>query len=146
MESKLFGMVDEETLRQWFLILFLFGFFVYKEWPEFWKRIRNKVRHDEQLDQTDRSLSERLDQIESDVKEINEKLNRDYGRINAIESKIERDKHVMRDIKAEQGIIMRALLGALGGLQELGANGATEKAKEEIVEYLNRQAHGGDGQ
>ncbi len=50
----------------------------------------------------------------------------------------------MREIKSEQGIIMRALLASLGGLQELGANGSTEKAKEEIINWLNRQAHDGE--
>lgn len=146
MESKLFGMVDEETLRQWFLILFLFGLFVYKEWPEFWKRIRNKVRHDERLDQTDRSLSERLDQIESDVKEIKEKLTRDYNRMNTLEDRQEKEKKNVQNMMQEQSIIMRALLGTLKGLQELGANGPTKESEEEIVQYLNRQAHGGDGQ
>ena len=142
MESKLFSGVDVKAFLQFLLFLFLAGMFVYREWPGFWERVKHRVQGEEMGS----SLSSRLDRIEADVKEINEKLNRDYGRINAIEAKMEQDKHVMRDIKAEQGIIMRALLGALGGLQELGANGATEKAKEEIVEYLNRQAHGGDGQ
>ena len=142
MESKLFSGVDIKAFLQFLLFLFLAGMFIYREWPGFWERVKHRVQGEEMGS----SLSSRLDRIEADVKEINEKLNRDYGRINAIEAKMEQDKHVMRDIKAEQGIIMRALLGALGGLQELGANGATEKAKEEIVEYLNRQAHGGDGQ
>lgn len=142
MESKLFSGVDVKAFLQFLLFLFLAGMFIYREWPGFWERVKHRVQGEEMGS----SLSSRLDRIEADVKEINEKLNRDYGRINAIEAKMEQDKHVMRDIKAEQGIIMRALLGALGGLQELGANGATEKAKEEIVEYLNRQAHGGDGQ
>lgn len=142
MENKLFSGVDVKAFLQFLLFLFLAGMFIYREWPGFWERVKHRVQGEEMGS----SLSSRLDRIEADVKEINEKLNRDYGRINAIEAKMEQDKHVMRDIKAEQGIIMRALLGALGGLQELGANGATEKAKEEIVEYLNRQAHGGDGQ
>lgn len=52
-----------------------------------------------------------------------------------------KDRRAMREIKAEQGIIMRALLAALNGLQELGANGTTETAREEIIAYLNCQAH-----
>lgn len=143
MESKLFGMVDGEALLQWLLILFLFGLFVYKEWPGFWERIRNKVRHDERLDQTDRSLSERLDQIESDVKEIKEKLTRDYNRMNTLEDRQEKEKKIVQNMMQEQSIIMRALLGTLKGLQELGANGPTKESEEEIVQYLNNQAHGG---
>ena len=122
MESKLFSGVDVKAFLQFLLFLFLAGMFIYREWPGFWERVKHRVQGEEMGS----SLSSRLDRIEADVKEINEKLNRDYGRINAIEAKMEQDKHVMRDIKAEQGIIMRALLGALGGLQELGANGATE--------------------
>ena len=36
---------------------------------------------------------------------------------------------------------MEALMGALGGLQELGANGPTKEAKTKIQDYLNKKAH-----
>ena len=41
----------------------------------------------------------------------------------------------------ELGIIMRALLGVLKGLQEQGSNGPTVEAEKEINDYLNKKAH-----
>ena len=137
MESKLFSVVDAQILCQWLLIAALAGLFIIKEWPGIWDKITKQVNR-EQLPQT---LATRLDHIEAEITEIKEKLTRDYGRINDVESKQEQDHRAMKEIKTEQGIIMRALLGALNGLQELGANGSTETAKEEIVDYLNKQAH-----
>ena len=141
MEGKLFSLVDGQTFLQWLVIFFLVLLFVYKEWPGFWERVKKKA----QGEQMGTSLSSRLDRIESDIQEVMSRLGRDYDRLNAVERKQVSDEHMIKEIKAEQGIIMRALLGALGGLQELGANGSTEKAREEIVDWLNEQAHdGGD--
>lgn len=137
MESQLWSMVDAHILWQWLVIAALVGWILFKEWPNIHDRITRQVNRD-QLPQT---LATRLDHIEAEITEIKEKLNRDYGRINDVESKQEADHKTVREIKTEQGIIMRALLGALNGLQELGANGSTETAKEEIVDYLNKQAH-----
>lgn len=139
-ESKLFSLVDGHLFAQWLLILALVGYFAYKEWPNFWSR----VKHRAQIEESPDKIAERLDRIEASLKEVEAKLGRDYTRINAIELRMEKDRHVMKDIKSEQGIIMRALLGALSGLQELGANGSTEVAREEIISYLNKQAHEGD--
>jgi hypothetical protein len=36
---------------------------------------------------------------------------------------------------------MQAMLGVLGGLQELGANGPTQEATDAIHKYINKQAH-----
>ena len=141
LETKLFSTIDGESLIQWLVILFLVGFFVYKEWPGFWSRVKSRVQGEVRAD----SLSARLDRMEADITEIKERLGRDYNRINEVEARQERDQKVMKDIKKEQGIIMSAMLGVLSGLQELGANGATETSKQEILDYLNEQAHdGGD--
>ena len=134
-------MVDGESLLQWLLILFLVGLFIYKEWPGFWARVKSKAQGELRED----TITVRLDRIEADVAEIKEKLGRDYNRINDVELRQDHDQKAMKDIKKEQAIIMRALLGTLRGLQELGANGPTKEAQAEIVEYLNDQAHdGGD--
>lgn len=140
MESKLLSSVQTETFIQWLVIFAVVGYFIYKEWPGFWNRVKAKA----QGEQATETIASRLDRIEKDVSEIKEKLARDYSRIGLVEEKQERDHKSMNDLKTEQGIIMRALLGALSGLQELGANGSTEKAKEELVDYLNRQAHEGE--
>jgi hypothetical protein len=41
----------------------------------------------------------------------------------------------------EREILMQAMIGVLGGLQELGANGPTKSAKATIQDYINKQAH-----
>lgn len=115
------------------------GFFVYKEWPGFWNRVKGKVQQEQAPD----NLASRLERIEATLTEVEAKQRRDYDRINAMEISLKKDQHVIKEIKTEQGIIMRALLAALSGLQELGANGTTETAREEIIAYLNDQAHDG---
>ena len=122
MESKLWSLVDGQAFVQWLIIFVLVVYFVYKEWPGFWSRIKDQAKREDAPD----AITARLDRIETDIQEIKEKLGRDYDRINVVEERQQEDKRVVREIKSEQGIIMRALLGALSGLQELGANGSTE--------------------
>lgn len=141
MLGKLADLVTSDAVIQWLLILILFGYFVYKEWPDITGRVRGKVKKDLQAEETDRTLTQRLDGIESDVKSINEKLDRDYQRINVLESEMRRAKESQANTSEELEIIMEALMGALGGLQELGANGPTREAKTKIQDYLNRKAH-----
>ena len=143
MEPKLWGLLPGESLLQWLLLLFLLGLFIYREWPGFWERVSRKIQREARIEQADRSLSDRLDQIEADVKEIKEKLGRDYTRMNTLEDQQEKEHKAVQSMIKEQAIIMRALLGTLKGLQELGANGPTKEAQAEIVEYLNNQAHDG---
>lgn len=141
MLGKLADLVTSDAVIQWLLILILFGYFVYKEWPDITGRVRGKVKKDLQAEETDRTLTQRLDGIESDVKSINQKLDRDYQRINVLESEMRRAKESQANTSEELEIIMEALLGALGGLQELGANGPTKEAKTKIQDYLNKKAH-----
>lgn len=141
MLGKLADMVTSDAVIQWLLILILFGYFVYKEWPDITGRVRGKVKKDLQAEETDRTLTQRLDGIESDVKAINQKLDRDYQRINVLESEMRRAKESQANTSEELEIIMEALMGALGGLQELGANGPTKEAKTKIQDYLNKKAH-----
>ena len=50
-------------------------------------------------------------------------------------------QRIAEDSLEERQILMQALLGVLGGLQEIGADGPTKKAEETIRSYLNRKAH-----
>ena len=50
-------------------------------------------------------------------------------------------ERMIADSLEEREILMQAMLGVLGGLQEIGANGPTKKAEEQIRNYLNRKAH-----
>lgn len=141
MLSKLGDLVTSESVLQWLLIALLFGYFLFKEWPDITGRIRGKVKKDLQAEETDRTLEQRLDGIEADVKSIKEKLDRDYQRINRIEIDVKQYKANQESTSEELELIMEALMGALGGLQELGANGPTKEAKTKIQDYLNRKAH-----
>ena len=141
MVGKLSDLVTGESVAVWLLIAFLVGYFIYKEWPEFKKRVSKGAVREQHEEETDRTVADRLDVIEKDVKEINGKLDRDYQRINRLEVQIEKTKNVQANTSEELVIIMEALLGALGGLQELGANGPTKEAKDKIHAYLNKKAH-----
>lgn len=141
MLGKLGDLVTSESVLQWLLIALLFGYFLFEEWPDITGRIRGKVKKDLQAEETDRTLEQRLDGIEADVKSIKEKLDRDYQRINRIEIDVKQYKANQESTSEELELIMEALMGALGGLQELGANGPTKEAKTKIQDYLNRKAH-----
>lgn len=141
MVSKISDMVTEGQMGYVLLPLFLIGYFIYKEWPDFKKRVSHGAVKEEAEIRNDRSISERLQSIEERLCKIDEKLMRDYNRINRIEIETEKNKHMLAESLEEREVIMKALLGALGGLQELGANGPTKQAEQEIRDYLNQQAH-----
>lgn len=141
MISKIGEMVSGDSLVAWLLIAVIVAYFIYKEWPEFRKRVSAKAVQDQKEETSDKTVEERLERIEADVNEIKLKLNRDYDRINDLVIKQKRYQKMVEDSLEEREIIMEALLGALGGLQELGANGPTREAEGKIRTYLNKQAH-----
>ena len=141
MISKIGEMISGDSLVAWLLIAVIVAYFIYKEWPEFRKRVSAKAVQDQKEETSDKTVEERLERIEADVNEIKLKLNRDYDRINDLVIKQKRYQKMVEDSLEEREIIMEALLGALGGLQELGANGPTREAESKIRTYLNKQAH-----
>lgn len=141
MEHKLMELVSGDQVSTWILIAFLVGYFIYKEWPDFQKRVSGKAVKEEKEAAEDLSVSQRLTAIESDVKQIKEKLDRDYDRLNIIERWKRSMQSIVEDSLEERKILMEALLGVLGGLQEIGANGPTKDAELTIRKYLNRKAH-----
>ena len=66
-----------------------------------------------------------------------------FRSINMIQREAATNRQMLEAEIEEQEIIVRALLGVLGGLQELGANGPTKAAEKEIRYYLCHMAHGG---
>ena len=50
MLGKLADLVTSDAVIQWLLILILFGYFVYKEWPDITGRVRGKVNKDLQAE------------------------------------------------------------------------------------------------
>ena len=141
MTGKLSELVSGEAVAMWLLIAFLVFYFIYKEWPEFKKRMTSGVIKEQKDEQIDKTVDQRLNTIESNIKEIDGKLDRDYQRLNRLDSELEHTRDSQKDMAEELGLIMEALMGALGGLQELGANGPTKEAKNKIQDYLNRKAH-----
>lgn len=141
MVNELSELVTGQSVATWILIAFLVFYFIYKEWPDFRKRVSAESVKETKEAENDRSVGERLDSIEADVKEIKGKLQTDYLRLNQIESRLDRTKDVQGGLMEELEIIMRALLGVLQGLQEQGANGPTKAAEKEIQDYLTRKAH-----
>ena len=129
--------ISADQMITWLIIAFLVGYFIYKEWPEFKRRVSGSAVKEV----TDKTTNERLSAIEADIKEIKEKLANDYARLNNVDSwKSKMDRAIAESLE-EREILMQAMLGVLGGLQELGANGQTEEAMEQIQTYINKQAH-----
>ena len=141
MEHKLMEMVTADQVLTWILIALLVGYFIYKEWPEFKRRVSGGAVAAEKEAAEDKSVCERLSVIEADVRQIKEKLERDYNRLNSIERWRGSMQRMVTDSLEEREIIMQAMLGVLGGLQEIGANGPTKEAEKKIRNYLNKKAH-----
>lgn len=124
-----------------FICILLIAYFCYKEWPDFKKRMSKDDVKEQKSESDEKQILKRLDSIEEDVKDIKEKMNRDFKRLNDVEEETRKQQLRIEESLEERRILMQGLLGALGGLQELGANGPTKAAEKEIREYLNKQAH-----
>ena len=143
MQNKIMELVTGDQVAAWILIAFLVGYFIYKEWPEFSRRVSGEAVEKEKEAAADKSLADRLTAIEEDVRQITSKLDRDYARLNDMERWRKSIQRIAEDSLEERQILMQALLGVLGGLQEIGANGPTKEAEKTIRQYLNRKAHDG---
>lgn len=141
MTKILEGMVSGDALVSWLVIAFLVGYFLYKEWPEFQRRISHRSLEEAH----DRTLSEKVDTIEADVRDIKAKIDRDYHRINDIERELSRHRKDQARDREEMQIIMRGVLAALQGLKEQGCDGTVTETADEISQYLNKKAHEPNG-
>lgn len=139
--DKIADLITAESILQWIIILLIVGYFVYKEWPELKRRITSGVKKEQAEESQAVSVNERLTKIEQRLDAIDGKLNSDYASLRNLENEEARDRRMFKDSLEEREIIMRALLGVIGGLQELGANGPTKDAQSEITMYLAKQAH-----
>lgn len=137
MDKLLQQAITPEQMILWLIMAFLVGYFIYKEWPEFQRRVSGSAVKAEK----DKSVTDRLTAIEADIREIKGKLEHDYIRLNDIDLWKKSVDRVVAESLEEREILMQAMLGVLGGLQELGANGQTEEAIDAIHTYINKQAH-----
>lgn len=144
MEHELMELVTGGQVAVWILIAFLVGYFVYKEWPDFQRRMTGRAVEKERDAAADKTVNARLSAIEDDVRQIKEKLERDFTRLNTMERWKRTITGIAEDSLEERQILMEAMLGVLGGLQEIGANGCTKSAETTIRNYLNRKAHDKD--
>lgn len=134
-------LVTADQMLGWIIIALMVGYFIYKEWPEFRRRISGRAVDDAREAEADRSAAVRMTAIETDIRQIKEKLDRDYGRLNSMERWRWSMQKMAADSLEEREILMQAMLGVLGGLQEIGANGPTKEAEKTIRSYINRKAH-----
>lgn len=141
MQNKIMELVTGDQVAAWILVAFLVGYFVYKEWPDFRRRVSGEAVEKVQEAAADKSVCDRLTAIEEEVRQIKAKLDRDYDRLNDMERWRRTIQRIAEDSLEERQILMQALLGVLGGLQEIGANGPTKEAEKTIRQYLNRKAH-----
>lgn len=141
MEKALQSVVTPDQVVSWLIIGFLVGYFIYKEWPEFKRRVSGTAVNAAKEAVADKSVIDRLTAIEADVKLIKEKLDHDYNRLNDMDRWRGSMQRMVADSLEEREILMRAMLGVLGGLQEIGANGPTKEAESQIRNYLNKKAH-----
>ena len=137
MDKVLQQNVTAEQMITWLIIAFLVSYFVYKEWPEFKRRVSGTAVKEI----SEKSVCDRLTAIEADIRQIKDKLALDYVRLNDMDKWKKSMERVVTESLEEREILMQAMLGVLGGLQELDANGPTEEAKETIQTYINKQAH-----
>ena len=122
--------VTGQDIVTWLVIAVLVLYFFYKEAPEFWKRVSTKAKKDLTAEETNEKM-----------RKIDEKLDKDFQRLNHLEARVEDLRKEQNDSKEESEIMMRAMLGVLKGLQDLGANSITTGSEAEIQQYLNRKAH-----
>lgn len=134
MTNLISSIISSDQLITWLAIAFLILFFIYKEAPDFIKRISDHEIKAKSMEQTDKDTIERLEKIEKRIEVIDKKLNNDWDRLNTVEK-------ATVDSLRERKILMHAMLSVIDGLQQLGANGKTHDAEREINEYLNEQAH-----
>lgn len=138
MVNKLAELVTGEQVAVWLIIAFLVAYFVYKEYPEFKKRITKSVIKEKEDEFSDKTIGERLDAIERKISEMNDKLTRDYDRINVMEKQQKKIERMQKNSLEERGIIMRALLALMESSPD---NDKIMESEREIQDYLVKQSH-----
>lgn len=141
MVNELQTVITGEQVTMWLIIAFLVGYFIYKEYPEFKRRVTKSALTEQKQEVSEKTILERLDAIEEKLKEMDEKLTRDYERINTVEKDQKNVKKMQKNSLEERGIIMRALLALMEGSED---NDKIRESEKEINRYLIEQAHQND--
>lgn len=138
MVNGLQGLVSGEQIAAWLVIAFLVAYFIYKELPEFRKRVSNRAVKEKDAEYSEKTIIERLEAIEKKLKEMDDKLVRDYDRINNMEKEQKEFKKMQRNSLKERELIMKALLAMMKGMPD---NEDVLQSEKEIDAYLLEQSH-----
>ncbi len=135
--DKITDLVSAEAILQWIIIFLLIGYLIYKEYPELKRRIVGGTKKELESENT----AERIAKAEEKINDIEGKLRRDFKCLEELLRDEQEDKRIMQASLEEREITMRALLAIIDGLHQIGANGLTTAAHEELTAYLSKQAH-----
>ncbi|MCC8131521.1 MAG: SGNH/GDSL hydrolase family protein [Oscillospiraceae bacterium] len=130
-----------EAILQWLIIFLLLAYFVYKEYPEFKRRITGGTKKEIEEESRERGVELRLTKVEERLADVEGKLEKDYISLEELLREEQEDQRIMQASLEEREITMRALLAIIDGLHQIGANGPTTAAHEELTAYLSKQAH-----
>lgn len=116
------------------LLLILLAYFIYKEWPEFKRRISGQT-----VEKKD--IESRLKSIEGKIDDLTTKVNRDYARLNALEDDLKGHEKEIRESLEERRLLMTGVLACLKGLKEQGCNGPVTEAISQYESYMISKSH-----
>ena len=139
--DKIAELVTGEAVLQWLVIFLLLAYFVYKEYPEFKRRVTGGAKRELEGESREKEMETRIRKLEERLDSIEKKLLNDYHSLEILMRSEQEDKKLLSASLEEREIIMRALLALIDGVHELGANGPTTAAHDEITAYLTKQAH-----
>jgi hypothetical protein len=151
MMSKIAGEIDGNLFTVILLSIILIAYFVYKEWPEFKKRVSKDAVRNKEEEAEDAGIAKELEAIKKSLNELKESVNevkekqaRDYKRLNTLEVETNRQKIAIADSLKERKLLMKGIMACLDGLEQQGCNHIVPSTKKEIYNYLSETAHADD--
>lgn len=142
------GLADPHKFANVLLYVFLIAYFLYKEWPEFKKRVTKSTVDQKDAEAKDLSVSQRLDALQkamvvaqADIASIKERQARDYQRLNDIEKDNCKQNEAIQDSLKERKLLMKGIMACLDGLEQLNCNHTVPETRNEIYTYLYDTSH-----
>ena len=148
MMGKLGEVVKGDTFVLVLICIIMIAYFVYKEWPEFKKRVTKSTVDQKDAEAKDLSVSQRLDALQkavivaqADIASIKERQARDYQRLNDIEKDNCKQNEAIQDSLKERKLLMKGIMACLDGLEQLNCNHTVPETRNEIYTYLYDTSH-----
>ena len=149
--NKLAGQIDGDLFVLIFIAILVIAYFIYKEWPEFQRRVSKTSVKDKEDEVESAGIAKELegikksiDELKESIDEIKEKQARDYTRLNNLDKETNRQKKALADSLLERKLLMKGILACLDGLEQQGCNHIVSTTKTEISTFLNDAAHADD--